>query len=256
MIRENNDGLVTKLKKDIDDWENQEIEFMGEFPKNGHELTKEIAAFATSNPARIYLGISRDKNPIGLSNINKDDILNRLGGLVRSNVKPPIRVDTTFIDYGGNVILRIDVPKGIEPVYLSSNIAYVRNGPISDQATTDQIKEFHKQYFMRNGLLKKNNIGRLPLRFRLGISDKIYRRITELHTDELTGKLTDEEDIRIYEIFMKNIETYSVSDIKYKINNEQYAIGHLGPEKEVKIDEMKEDSNFIHKDPEERFLSI
>ena len=48
MSQESNDELIEQLKKDIELWEEQEIEFMGEFPQNGHELTKEIAAFATS----------------------------------------------------------------------------------------------------------------------------------------------------------------------------------------------------------------
>src|SRR3990172_1171341 len=154
MSQESNDELIEQLKKDIELWEEQEIEFMGEFPQNGHELTKEIAAFATSNPARIYLGIGKDKAIIGLLNVDRDDILNRLGGLIRSSVKPPIKVKTTYIDYRGKAILRIDVPKGIEPIYLSSNIAYVRNLTISNHATPDQIKAFHSEYFIRQGFLK------------------------------------------------------------------------------------------------------
>lgn len=154
MSQKSNEELIDQLKKDIELWEGQEIEFMKEFPEKVHELTKEIAAFATSNPARIYLGIGKDKVIIGLLNVNRDKILDRLGGLVRSNVKPPISVDANYIDYDGKVILRIDVPKGIEPIYLSSNTAYVRNLTNSDQATPDQIKAFHLEYFIKQGFLK------------------------------------------------------------------------------------------------------
>ncbi len=154
MSKESNDELIDQLKKDIELGEGREIEFMREFPKDGHELTKEIAAFATSNPARIYLGIGKDKATIGLLDVDRDVILNRLGGLVRSNVKPPIKVEPTYIDYDGKVILRIDVPKGIEPIYLSTDIAYVRNITISDRATPDQIKAFHLEYFSKQKFLK------------------------------------------------------------------------------------------------------
>lgn len=162
----NNDELIAKLKEDMDIWENQEIEFVEDFPKNGHDLTKDIAAFLTSNTARIYLGIGNDKTPIGLSTDNnivdamkKDIILDRLGNLVAKNIRPSIRladIKTNFIDYNGKVILRIDVPKGIEPIYLSSNVAYVRNLTKSDQATPDQIKAFHLEYFMKQGFLKRD----------------------------------------------------------------------------------------------------
>lgn len=153
MSKEGNDELIDQLKKDIVHWEGQEIEFMKELPQNGHELTKEIAAFATSNPARIYLGIGKDKAIIGILDANRDDILNRLAGLIKSNVNPPIKVDPTYIDYNGKFILRIDVPKGIEPIYPSNKIAYVRILTCSDLATPDQIKTFHLEYFIKQGFL-------------------------------------------------------------------------------------------------------
>ena len=42
--------LSRELSLMRDRGEGQHLEFMGSYPKNGHELSKEIAAFASSNP--------------------------------------------------------------------------------------------------------------------------------------------------------------------------------------------------------------
>ena len=61
-------GLGEDMKQDIQKGECQEIEFMERFPSKAHELAKEIAAFATSNPGTIYIGISDNGKKTGISN--------------------------------------------------------------------------------------------------------------------------------------------------------------------------------------------
>lgn len=171
---ENNVKLRYMLEKDIENWEGKEIEFIGNFPSNIHELAKEMAAFSTSNSGRIYLGVDKNKKMTGLSKISsirdtkgkyevlhsrdtkgKDEVLNRLAGITRSSVKPPITVTPYFIDIieEDMTILRIDVPKGTEPLYFSSNVPYIRNLSTSDVATPDQIKELYKEYLISRGYL-------------------------------------------------------------------------------------------------------
>lgn len=245
MNEESDDKLLDQLKKDIEKWEGKEIEFIEDFPKIAHELTKEMAAFSTSNYGRIYLGINKNKEIIGLKNIDdiqyKDGLINRLANLSQGSVKPAIIVTTHFIDIGNSkAVLRINVPKGVEPVYFSNDIPYIRNLATSGHATSDQVKELHRQYFLKYGLSEKK-LGRLSLRFRLGISERVFLREVDLHTDEITGEVTDKEDVRKYELFMKNIETYSVADIRFKIHNHQFSISYLDPGKEQMIYSMKED---------------
>jgi hypothetical protein len=150
-----NDGLVERLKKDIENGESQEIEFMEDFPSNVHEIAREIAAFATSNPGTIYMGIADNKRITGICSIreyrkteDKDLILNRLAGIAQKTVRPPIKVAVDFIDYENKILIRISVPKGVEPVYYSSDIPYIRAITTSERATPDQAKELHRVYFL------------------------------------------------------------------------------------------------------------
>lgn len=164
MSLESNDDMVKRLMKDIEKGEGQEIEFIEDLPSNIHEIAKEIAAFASINPGTIYLGVSDKKRITGVSSIRKhgkkegkDSILNRLGGITQKAIKPPIRVVIDFIDYEKDTLVRISVPKGVEPVYYSSDIPYIRILTTSQRATPDQVKELHRQYFLGQGIFEQVN---------------------------------------------------------------------------------------------------
>ena len=66
MGAENEQELIRKLKLDIERGEDQDLEFMEDYPNSEHELKKEIAAFATSNAGSIYIGIDNDRNIRGM----------------------------------------------------------------------------------------------------------------------------------------------------------------------------------------------
>ena len=62
--------LSRELSLMRDRGEGQHLEFMGSYPKNGHELSKEIAAFASSNPGTILIGVADDGSLVGLANVD------------------------------------------------------------------------------------------------------------------------------------------------------------------------------------------
>jgi len=162
MSPESSNELINRLKEDIKRWEGQEIEFMEDFPSNTHELAKEIAAFASSNPGVIYLGVTDNKEIVGVSSIRergetegKDWILNRLAGITHGTVKPSIKVTVDFINYEDKVIVKINVPKGFEPIYCVNNVPYIRNLTTSDRPTPDKLKEAHREYFLRQGMFEE-----------------------------------------------------------------------------------------------------
>jgi len=146
--------LYEEMDIDIQLGESQTLEFIVSFPGNTHELAKEIAAFATSNPGTIYIGIADDGEKIGICNNKeqfnevKDVFQNRIAGIVKKGIQPPIEVRVDFVEGEGKLFSRITVPKGREPAYYSNNIAYYRNITTSDQATWDIIKELHRKYFL------------------------------------------------------------------------------------------------------------
>lgn len=165
MSQESNEELIDRLQRDIESWEGQEIEFKEDYPKNASKLSKEIAAFATLNAGTIYLGVDKNKNIRGVSAIKefgeakgKDLIQDSLSQLTQKAIKPPIIVTTDFIKIEEKiVVVKINVPKGVEPAYYSDDIPRIRTLTSSDRATPDQVKELHRQYFLGQGTFEGIN---------------------------------------------------------------------------------------------------
>jgi ATP-dependent DNA helicase RecG len=66
--------------------EDQALEFMPEFPSNARELAKEIAAFASTNPGMILIGISDAGELVGIPSAtdsrSRDSLVRRIEGPV------------------------------------------------------------------------------------------------------------------------------------------------------------------------------
>ena len=138
--------------------EGQQIEWMRDFPDNTWELRKEIAAFATSDPGLIFLGIDDDGSVRGMDGLQqvtgKDGIKRRIDGVARG-VKPSVTVQTSFpVDEATQaIVVRILVPSCPEPVYYVGDVPYLRSGQESRPANPDEVKELHRRYFEQTGLL-------------------------------------------------------------------------------------------------------
>jgi hypothetical protein len=136
--------------------EGQQIEWMQGFPDNAWDLRKEIAAFATSNPGVIFLGISNAGDLVGIDGLDhpegKDEMMRRIDGVARG-VKPSVTVRTSFpIDEEAKVtIVRIAIPSCPEPVYYVGDVPYLRSGQESRPANPDEVKELHKKYLKEVG---------------------------------------------------------------------------------------------------------
>jgi len=137
--------------------EGQQIEWMQAFPDNAWDLRKEIAAFATSNPGVIFLGISNAGDLVGIDGLDqpegKDEMMRRIDGVARG-VKPSVTVRTSFpINEETKVTLvRIAIPSCPEPVYYVGDVPYLRSGQESRPANPDEVKELHRRYFEQRGL--------------------------------------------------------------------------------------------------------
>jgi Putative DNA-binding domain len=138
----------------LQDGEGQELEFMVRFPDQAHELAKEVAAFGSSNPGTIVLGVSDDGSIIvGLSGVNtvtdRDRLQTRVEGVCANSVSPPLIPRTTFEEHDGKQVLRIEVPKGPEPVYFSNDRPYVRHGSLSRPARPQEVTELTRRWLAR-----------------------------------------------------------------------------------------------------------
>ena len=114
-----------------DSGEGQHVEFMEQYPKNGHELSKEIAAFASSNPGKIIIGVADDGTLTGLEELKtppeRDKLCRRIEGLCTNNVRPAITPVIRFAHEDGKNVLVIEVPREIS--FVSNASASKRPSP-------------------------------------------------------------------------------------------------------------------------------
>ena len=153
-------GIAEALKKG----ECQGIEFKGwrdEIrgrlpPPLKKQLTESIAAFATSNPGMIYLGIEDDSTVTGIdTNISEDQFGLMIADFARNRVKPSLSgVEVKFLRYRvegkEKTVIAIAVPKGFGPVYCTkAGIPYLRDGRRKRPAEPHEVEELRSAYFKR-----------------------------------------------------------------------------------------------------------
>lgn len=114
-------------------------EFKAEFPPQGHELAKEVAAFATSGGGLILLGVRDDGTVVGLTENERDQLRLRAQGIV-SHVQPRPRIDVTPCFDEGFILVICVRDDQVEPVYYYDHRPYVRDGSRSRPATPDEVK--------------------------------------------------------------------------------------------------------------------
>ena len=134
--------------------EGQHLEFMARYPKNGHELSKEIAAFASSNPGTILIGVEDDGTLAGLDDVDtpegRDHLCQRIEGVCSGNVRPAITPVVKFAKEGKAVVLAIKVPRGTQPVYYNKNTPYVRHLSRSRPAEPHEVIERVGEWLAKN----------------------------------------------------------------------------------------------------------
>ena len=136
--------------------EGQHLEFMERYPENGYELSKEIAAFASSNPGTILIGVADDGSLTGLDGVEtpeaRDRLCRRIEGVCSGNVRPSITPVVKFAQQDDAVVLAIEVPRGTQPLYYSKNTPYVRHLSQSRPAEPHEVIEHVGEWLARNPL--------------------------------------------------------------------------------------------------------
>jgi ATP-dependent DNA helicase RecG len=138
-------GLSNQLPVLRDRGEGQHLEFMVRYPENGHDLSKEIAAFASSNAGTILIGVQDDGSLAGLDNIDtpegRDRLCRRVEGVCSGNVRPAITPVVKFAREGDAIVLAIEVPRGKQPIYYSRSTPYIRHLSRSRPAEPHEVIE-------------------------------------------------------------------------------------------------------------------
>lgn len=122
--------------------EDIQTEFMVIFPKNAHELAKEITAFSTTQGGNIFLGVKDNGDIVGLQGYDtleeKDELTKRIRGST-GVITPKVRINVEFVSENNICVAMITVQKGSNPIYFCNGKAYIRDLEESRPATVDEV---------------------------------------------------------------------------------------------------------------------
>src|SRR5690349_931860 len=80
--------------------EGQTLDYKKEIPSNAREIGRSVAAFATSNPGHILIGVNNDGALLGAPGAEtpdgRDELVKRISGVCRITVKPSITPEFAF----------------------------------------------------------------------------------------------------------------------------------------------------------------
>ena len=150
-----NSALIEQLTKDIQEWETHTIEFKRRATSDS-ELAETIAGFATANAGKIYIGINPDKTTEGVEideHLGKDNFQRRIARITNDVIRPKIRVRLHFIITNTHkTVVRIDVPKGTEPVYYVDYRPFIRYLSQTKKMEPFEVKETYEKNFRSKNL--------------------------------------------------------------------------------------------------------
>lgn len=163
--------------------ENATIEFKVTFPEQGHRLSQELAALATSGGGTLYLGIDDAGTIVGIDVPDgeiRDEVVRRAFDLARG-VRPNLKIEPKFAIADGKAVLVIVVPSQDEPVYFYEGRPYIRDGSTCRTATPEEVKHC---VWSHPSADYKREVERIRLQQLQGIADSGRRHadaMDELH---------------------------------------------------------------------------
>jgi hypothetical protein len=110
------------------------------------DLARHIAAFATSGGGALLIGVRNDGTISGIngaSSVEGRDRWRKAIYAASRGVKPAIVVAPDFVEFNGQTVLVVRIPRGREPVYYFSNRPYIRDGQASRPAEPDEVKALY-----------------------------------------------------------------------------------------------------------------
>ena len=128
--------LVNELLEIINTGENFYIEFKEEQVKP-KDLGEEIVAFANSEGGTILIGVSDNKNILGVSDIKIEE---KIMNICRNNVIPNIIPIFELVEVNSKRIAVLTIPKGLcKPYYTVDNKYYIRVGTTKRIASREEL---------------------------------------------------------------------------------------------------------------------
>jgi ATP-dependent DNA helicase RecG len=137
------------LKELIAKGENKKVEFKEQLPKND-SIVKTIISFSNTSGGKLIVGVSDDREVIGIEDESIFDLKDRLSSLIFDSCYPNILPEIYTLNLDGKLLLVIEVFRGnLLPYYLKkdgkNNGTYIRVGATNRKASFDNIVELERQ---------------------------------------------------------------------------------------------------------------
>ena len=134
----------TTIRRTIRGGEGPRVEFKAQFTTS---LDREIAALANGSGGDILIGVADDSTIAGLAK-NPQRLEERVMGLCRTNIQPPITPTVKTISFPEGVIMIVNVAEGGQKPYTAKGICYVRAGSTTRRAHPEELRalSFEAEY--------------------------------------------------------------------------------------------------------------
>lgn len=127
----------------IDQGEGPTVEFKGEFTT---AIDREIVALANAGGGVMLVGVADDSTIAGVDDPRQ--IADRVMGLCRTNIRPPITPEIAAVEVDGRQVVVISVTEGEQKPYTANDVCYVRAGATTRRARPEELRRlsFDAQY--------------------------------------------------------------------------------------------------------------
>jgi predicted HTH transcriptional regulator len=124
-----------------------ELDWKAALSEKSERLAQHLSAFANqSQGGFLIFGITNDGNPTGLSKLEGDEIIQKLGNIARNNLAQPVTLDHFWLEIKATPVLVVFIPEGLDkPVYPRSGTvydSYKRSAGQTVKMTRLEVKQF------------------------------------------------------------------------------------------------------------------
>ncbi len=137
------------IKRLITQGENKKVEFKEQLPKN-ESIVKTVIAFSNTSGGKLIIGVSGDREIVGIENKDIFELKDRLSSLIFDSCYPNILPEIYTLNVDGKLLLVIEVFRGnLLPYYLKkegkNNGTYIRVEATNRKASFEHIVELERQ---------------------------------------------------------------------------------------------------------------
>jgi ATP-dependent DNA helicase RecG len=124
-----------ELRQLINQGEGPTVEFKREFTT---AIDREMAGLANAGGGVVFVGVADDSTIVGVD--DPKGVADRVMGLCRTNIKPPLTPNIETVEVEGENVLVIGVGEGSQKPYTANGICYVRAGATTRRAHPEELR--------------------------------------------------------------------------------------------------------------------